>query len=289
MLDQDLIKYINKSLSLGASPDAIKKKLLDAGWKDPDIEAAFSFIEVEKKKIIEEVINPEELGGRFPEPVIERIMTVDDYVCDLLRRGKSRDQIFEELQGSFDYDDIKISFDKNLPPEENRMEPSTSLGFVMLALAFISLIIIVWNRLGGEYRVYAVSLFALFYLLSGMYTKYRKKIIYGGEILCLFSSVASVAAVFLASDPFFASFSWTESIMLSVFIVCGIGLLSNSIMILKLSVMMGLVPAIAYPFIMIKSGESFLLQGFTSSNTFLFIFFIMLFWTAMLINKKTND
>jgi hypothetical protein len=289
MLDQDLIKYINKSLSLGASPDAIKKKLLGAGWKEPDIEAAFSFIEVEKKKIIEEVIKPEDLGGNFPEPVIERIMTVDDYVCDLLRRGKSRDEIFEELQGSFDYDDIKISFDKNLPPEENRMEPSTSLGFIMLALAFISLIIIVWNRLGGEYRVYAISLFTLFYLISGMYTKYQKKIIYGGEMLCLFSSIASVAGVFLASDSFLSSFSWTESIMLSVFMVCGIGLLSNSIMILKFSVTLGLVPAIAYPFNMIKNGESFFLQGFTSSNVFLLIFFITLFWTAMLINKKTND
>ncbi|MDD4409173.1 MAG: DUF2157 domain-containing protein [Candidatus Pacebacteria bacterium] len=280
MLNQELVNYIEKSLNSGAKKEDIKKKLFEVGWKDWDIDVAFSFVEVNVK---------EDLGGNSPKPVIEEIKTIDDLVCDMLRQGKSRDNIFEELLNAYDYGEIKRAFDRYVAEEEKKMSPTASFGFIVVALAFVSFISIAWDKLMGDFRMYAILIFCLFYFLSGLYIKYREKIILGGEIICFFSVVASGFSVYLLSNSFLVNLSWVQDVILWMFIILFMGVLADSLLILKFALLVGLVPAIAYPFMMIRSGESFVTQGFTWSNVYMIMFFVTLFLVAIIINKRSHN
>ncbi|OQB09706.1 MAG: hypothetical protein BWY21_00677 [Parcubacteria group bacterium ADurb.Bin216] len=286
MPNQELVNFIVKSLELGASQSDIKERLLSAGWKSWDIDVAFSFIEMDKRKHVG--IEEHDIVGEFPEPVIEKIATLDDLVCDMLKRGKSRDEIFDELSDVYDYKEIKTAFDKNIAAEEKRMTPSASLGFIMVAMSFISFLSITWDKLAGDFRAYAIILFGLLYFIAGIYIKHKEKILVGGEVISFFSVLVFGVAIILLSDNSLASLAWTEDLVLWMFLIMMMGVVVDSIMILKFSIVVGMIPLLVIPFMMIKNGEPFFDKGMTSSGAYLIIASCSLLLTALLIGRKTR-
>jgi uncharacterized protein Smg (DUF494 family) len=282
MPDQELVNYIKKSLSLRVTRDDITKKLLNVGWKKWDIDSTFSFIELENKS------NEEEAKEYLSKPVIEKIKSVDSLVYEMLRVGKSRDEIFQELSNVFTHEQIEAVFNKKSFIEAKRMNPSVSLAFIIVALSFVFLISIIWGKLGGSSGAYAILLFCLFYFISGLYIKYREKAFFGGEVMCFFSAIGLGFAIFLSYNNLLSNLSYIEDFILWIFTVLLMGILADSILILKFANMLGVISVSIYLFMAIKDGKLFSIQGIISSSSVLLFFFCLLLG-FILVNKKINN
>lgn len=276
MLNQQLVNYIRKAYQAGMSKEEIRQSLISAGWKDWDINVAFSFVDVD---------GDNHVVGSFPEPVIEKIKTLDDLVCDMLRRGKSRDEIFDELLDVYNYDEIKTAFDKNLMIEEKRMSPSASLGFIMVALSFLSFLSIVWDKLTGSFRISAIIIFCLFYFLSGLYLKYKERILFGGEVICFFSVISSGVSIYLLSDLNFIPINLIEALSLWTFVVIVIALIIKGVAIMKFGILTGFVFVGLALYKMIINKEYLMGEEFIYTNMYV-IFLLLCLCLAVLWVKK---
>lgn len=284
MANEEIIKYIKEALAVNSDRVDIEKKLLEAGWDAWDIEAAFSFIKTEEG----ENVYDEDIVGEYPKPVIKKIKTVEDYICDLLSKGKTRKEIYDELTPKgFSSEEIENVFcEQDRYDGETELSPALALGFIIVALSFFSFLVATWQNLSELARASSILFFCFFYFFFGVYLKFVKGLIIAGEVCYLFSAVVLGLGVFLLSNYYLPNLSWFDISILWMFLGMLIGIATKTKIVLKFALIIGLIPAIAYPFTIVRSGKSFFSEGLDVSTLIMLVVFICLLLSSILIEKK---
>jgi uncharacterized protein (UPF0335 family) len=257
MANKEIINYIREATAINNSKEIIEKNLLEAGWEKWDIDAAFSFIELEDLAKAHHEVADEDLV----KPVVDKIETINDYACDLLKKGWTREEIYSELlRKGFDQKEVKrIFYEKNSifnnGDGEKTISPSLALGFIILALAFFSFVVASWQNLSDLLKIWLILFFCLFYFFSGVYLRLKKGLIAAGEICYLFSISVLGLGIFLFVNYYLPNLDWVDISALWMFSGMLLGIITRTKKVLKLSVLIGLIPAIGFPFMMIKNGE----------------------------------
>jgi hypothetical protein len=112
MADQKLIEYIKKSLQAGHSTHQIKNALMNSGWYESDIDAAFS-----------EIYSKAQPGAKAPLPVYKKWSFTEKLKKVLL----SPDEFFENIRGEAGY--------------KEAMKYLAIILLIPIAISYISLLI----------------------------------------------------------------------------------------------------------------------------------------------------